>query len=395
MHMKQLWNEFFHLDLFLIVFVIATVQLILYIFIFFFHSSIAFNKQAYLYSFHHFLDDPRSQEGKFSFLRSIAYGDSQWYLKIADEGYPNYPTNIDIFNKNIMDGVSYTFFPLYPLLIWLIHLATQNIEIAAFLLTQFLFIANTISIYWIVTKVYSAKVAKKLILLLFLFPYSIFYRGFYAEGLFLFLLLWFSYFLLKSRWIFSASFLSLLLVTKGTAYFLPFVFAGYFFASLKKEKNYFKPLIILGVLAFPFLLWVIFNYLKTGSAFYFFLAQSQVVVTSPVIIFFINMGRLLLFPYVPFYLEIDIFVFVLATLLLILSFKKLPRKLWWISFALYLLPITVKDIGGFSRYQIASFPLFLYLVLVLKKKYYSILIGLFTVGLLLVALLFVNWYWIG
>src|SRR5581483_10745435 len=93
------------------------INIALYFFIFFFQDKISFNIRNYTISAHHYLVDARSRGGSFDFLRALGQFDAQWYLKIAEKGYPENPQLIPNVNKDINSGLSYAFFPLYPLLL--------------------------------------------------------------------------------------------------------------------------------------------------------------------------------------------------------------------------------------------------------------------------------------
>src|SRR3989344_4143949 len=82
------------------------INLALYIFIYIFGPTVEFARHNYFYNSHHYLEDLRAVDGSaFNFLRSLGQYDAQWYLKIAQEGYPKNPKVISIFNKQVMDGL--------------------------------------------------------------------------------------------------------------------------------------------------------------------------------------------------------------------------------------------------------------------------------------------------
>lgn len=75
-------------------------------------------------------------------------------------------------------------------------------------------------------------------------------------------------------------------------------------------------------------------------------------------------------------------------------FKNYPQ-LWWMSFLIWIAPLLLKDLMSYSRYQIISFPLFIFLAGNISGwKFYALC--LVFLGLLLVtSLYFVNWQWVG
>ncbi len=113
------------------IFLVLSVNLILNIWVLSFAGKIAFNQNYW--GNHHFFQDARSVGGDFNLLRAWGQTDSQWYMKIAAKGYGK--DLKFVMDKNEMTGLSYAFFPLYPLLIKMVSVFTSgNYEIAAFLL---------------------------------------------------------------------------------------------------------------------------------------------------------------------------------------------------------------------------------------------------------------------
>lgn len=232
-------------------------------FIFLFNSKVPFSK-SYTGA-HHYFTDPRIEGREFEFLRALGAWDAQWYLDIADEGYPR--------NLKALEGMRYAFFPLYPLFLALINFPVKNIEFTAFITSNALMLMNFASLYFVLGNFYGKKDALKTIFLLFLFPFSIFYRSYFTEGLFLLLLVWFAYFLIRRRWLWSAFFLSLLLVTRpnGAVLELLFLFA------LVKEYRHVGWRLAMGSLVIsviPFLGWLVFCWVNTGSPIYWMAVQS-------------------------------------------------------------------------------------------------------------------------
>src|SRR5436189_435487 len=121
-------------------------QVCLYFFMYFFHTLIAFSKDDYRDNAHHYVKDPRIEHKPFQFLRALGQYDAQWYLKIIDKGYPKNPVDVDNNNKLVMDGLTYAFFPLYPITIFPITLFLKDREIAAFVYVNLLLTLNFFSL---------------------------------------------------------------------------------------------------------------------------------------------------------------------------------------------------------------------------------------------------------
>src|SRR3989344_7213280 len=124
------------------------------------------------YTRHNYYIDERTSGGEFDLLRAWGQTDSQWYLRIAAKGYGK-PTDLTLASQK-MEGLTYAFFPLYPLTIRLFAFFTNgNFELAAFILNNLLIITNFVSIWFVVKKIYSEKYAFIAAFLVVLFPFSI------------------------------------------------------------------------------------------------------------------------------------------------------------------------------------------------------------------------------
>jgi hypothetical protein len=378
---------------------ISLINCLLYLFITLFHAKLPFNTYNYTNNAHHFLTGNRSEGKPFTLLRALGQYDAQWYLKIAQNGYPQHPISDAMSDKKHMDGLSYAFFPLYPLVLSGINIFFKNIELSAFLLSNGLFIINILLLFSLTKKISSEKTAIKTMYLIFLFPFSIFFRSYFTEGLYLSLLLLFAQFLLEKKYIPATFALSLLNITKANGWLLNGVLLYFIWSSYRKKQLPGKvAILLLALLILPTFLWMTFCYIQTGNPLYFLTIRSA---WSSYGMFAIlhNFQTLLQFPQLPIHdfhaSQIDTFCMFIIGILLIVSRKHLPPALWWISFSLWLSPLLVTDTMSFTRYQIVSFPIFYYLAITLNKKYYFSILSLFTAGLLFFSLGFVNWYWIG
>lgn len=380
----------------LVIFIL--INLLLFIFIITFNKLIPFNKINYAHNAHHYLADNRINNGSLNLLTGLGQYDAQWYLRIADKGYPQNPPPQSIEDKTKMEGLSYAFFPLYPLILKFMNVFLRNIELSGFIAIWIFLIASYLSLTYVIKKLYKPGIAIKTTFLLFLFPFSIFYRSYFTEGIFLFLLIWFSHFLINKKWLLASIAVGLLCITRGAGLFILPLFFYYLTKDSLKKKPKLKNIIIFGLISIvPFLFWAGYCYLQTGDPLYFLTvrhAWSQI--DLPI---FNNLFYILNFFYLPvhdFHLsQLDIIIFFLTLLLLIASKNMINKKLWLISFLLWLGPFLTTDFMSFTRYQTVSFPLFLYLSLVLTTKKYLILTIISGMSLFILSLGFINWYWVG
>lgn len=382
-------------------FAFLLLNLLLYLFIINFDKQIPFNKENYLNNFHHFFEDPRIKGGEFNFLNSLGQSDSQWYLKIATAGYPKNPSDVYFQGyKGSWEVLIYAFFPLYPIILYLFNFLFKNIELTAFVVANLLMILNFFSLYFVISKLFKPDLAFKTIFLIFTFPFSIFFRSYFTEGLYLFLLVWFSYFLIKKKFLLSAFFLGFLNITRGNGLFLNFMLLYYIIIGIQNKYSLKKAFLAIALLVAPFFAWMYFNFLNTGNYLYFYFVQGNwfpsTNIFEPILS---NIVTILSFNDLRFHLfhssKVDVIAIIVSGALIFFSRKFLPNKLWWISFSLWILPLVFKDIMSFSRYLIIIFPLFIYLAYVLPQKAYFITVAVFLSCLFFVSIYFVNWYWIG
>lgn len=108
--------------------------------------------------------------------------DSGWYYKIAVEGY-NYGSNFgDNLDKN---QYAIAFFPLYPLLIWLLSRTGIPVVEAGLLINNLAFLFSLIFFYWWTEEFHGREVARWSTTALAWCPYSLYGSVMYTEGLFL------------------------------------------------------------------------------------------------------------------------------------------------------------------------------------------------------------------
>ena len=376
-------------------------NIILYIFISLNYNRLPFQREPYLYQSHHYIQDDRVYGGPFNLITALGNYDAQWYLRIANAGYPDKQEMRTHTNPYEMEGLTYAFFPFYPLLVHILNIPFNQIEVTAFIFANLLLIANFTSIYYVISKLYSEKIAIKTNFLLFLYPFSIFYRSYFTEGTFLFLFIWFCYFLLRKRWLLVSIILSLLYITRPNAIALYAFFIPYLIWSVWKKKLVLtEAAAMLIITAIPLAYWIYFNYKHAGDALMWHDVEAVwYKATYPFQPIVDNVKTLISWPHLAFHgyheSKVDTGVFIVSAMLTILSKKYFKPEIWFITLILVFSPLLVKDFMSYSRYQMVIFPLFVYLAKKTNKYTYAALISIFTIGLFITSLYFVNWYWIG
>lgn len=349
---------------------------------------------------HHYYQDGRRQGGEFNLLRAWGQTDSQWYLKIAAAGYGD-PVGLDIRDKG-MQGLSYAFFPLWPILIRGMSWVTGgNFELAAFGLVNIIMACCWISIYWVVEKVYGRLWAGKTATLLLVYPFSLFLRSYHTEGLYLLELTWWLYFLTTRKMTAAAVVLAGLNITKGTGWILNGIFCWYLLEEVVKRRIRLIEAAGLVFVAMATILgWITYVGMKTGNVWYFYQAvkQWEMANNSPIIY---NL-RALLFGALGvvdgrWITTVQWGIFVLAVWLLVKSKKWLKSEWWLTAFALLIVPtLTTYSLGYTTgRLSILLLPLWVYGVSRLKEWQWVAAVVVFTAGLFLGAIDFVNWNWWG
>jgi hypothetical protein len=372
--------------------------------IFFFHSRVEFNKFNYEINAHLYFKDFRIGGDDFNLLRSLGQFDAQWYLKIAESGYPVNPKTPSLIDGGAMDGFTYAFFPLYPAIVGLFNVLVNNIELSAFIVSAIFLIMSFVSLIYVVNKHFNLRISVKASFLLFFYPFSVFLRSYFAEGVLLFLLIWFTYFLFEKRYFASSLLLSLINITKGTAFVLIAIFAYLVFIEFRKGKvTHYKLFALILLLIMPLVIWSLYNYINTGNPFYYLSTRPHggvgLFTVIPFMSVFHNFALIFLFPLLPLhsfhFSQLDVLTVLVFLLLLIKGKKVLPPVYFWVSLALWLSPLLAKDLMSYSRYQSINFPIFIYLAHVLSGKRYILILSLFVVGLMITSLYFVNWWWVG
>lgn len=382
----------------LLVFVIFNI--FLYWFADFYADRILFNEYNHLYAANRFLTDPRVENKSANLFQKLAVWDAQWNLKVAADGYPKHPVLPKKEEKTQMGGALYAFYPAYPLLIKAIQMSIGDLLISAFVLTFVLLAVGFLSLAAVVGRVMGIGTGIKTAWLMFLFPASIFWRSYYADGLVLLPVIWFGYFLYKKNFNLAAILLGFINLTKGRLYLLNLVWLGVIVSALiKKEMTIMQAIKKMALLVLMFLPWPVFNYMQTGDAFYFVKTVKfwyEVPVWKSLIY---NFGWVLNFLNLPLhgfhFSKIEVVTVFIFGFLLIKSRRMLPEIWWWMAVAIFVGPLLVRDLTSFTRYQAINFPIFVYLAKQLSGSGYKTLLGISTLGLLWTSLLLFNWYWIG
>ena len=184
-------------------------------------------------------------------------GDAERYLDIAKNGYVAEGEN----------AINLVFYPLYPLLIRLLGLATGSLPAAAVIISQISYAAASVLWYELILLDGGRRQAWDGVLLMGLYPFSIFAMGIFTEGLFLLLTIGCLLALRKRKFVWAGcvGFLAALTRTQGVLLLIPAA-CELLILRFGGEKRRWKPG-DLSVLLIPggFLTYLLINYLLHGN----------------------------------------------------------------------------------------------------------------------------------
>lgn len=333
--------------------------------------------------------------------------DGEHFLDIARSGYK---------------PLTYFFFPMYPLITrYLAQILGGNFldyVYSGLIVSHISFLIGLVGLIRLIKIDYKEQVAHTAVLLMFLFPTSFYFAGYYSEGLFFALIVWSFYFARTGRWLWAGILGALLTATRvvGVALFPALIVEA--FQQGREGKTNLKLAIpsafavMLGLFFYGMVLDV-----RVGDPLEFL---HSVEIFGPqrakefVIIF--QVFYRYVFKVIPA-IDYSYFPAVFSTWLEFLSavlfaglgliafiggFGKLGGYKVRPSYAIYLgvgylIPTLSGSFSSMSRYVLVLFPGFIIMALFLSKMPKSIKLSIFTVLFLALGYataLFVRGYWI-
>ncbi|EKQ50521.1 MULTISPECIES: hypothetical protein [unclassified Clostridium] len=173
-------------------------------------------------------------EGRGSFIDAFNIWDAGWYRSIIENGYNTY------FNINQNGQANWAFFPLYPIIIKLIHLILPiNINILGTVVSTIFFAGALIMSYLYILETRGNRKEGVLFAIIMSFGvYSFYFSVLYTESLYIFLLITSLYFLHKRDYLLVGIFGALLSATRNMGVMLVFAVAvQYVYDYFKNNKN--------------------------------------------------------------------------------------------------------------------------------------------------------------
>jgi len=312
-----------------------------------------------------FLEDPYNL-----ILTTWIHWDSKWYLKIAEDWYPA---------GSYGGGTSpVVFFPLYPLLIKIFSfLFWGNFKLSGLFISNICLILSAYVLYKLVLMHWdSEKLARDVVVFLFLFPVSFFFSSILSESLFLLLTLLTFYFSKKTNWFYASLSGLFASLTRSTGWLL---FIPIFFEYFKSKKFNFKKIDLkLGyLLLIPLgtLLYFSYLYFLTGDFLVWFKVEKMGWGIHFSFEHFLNFFKNGLFSGT-LYPAFNVWFTFLALMIVILAYKEFARcglmsyfifSLIFIVLPIFFVPDPMIS-RSLPRYSVVVFPLFIYFALLGKNS---------------------------
>lgn len=204
---------------------------------------------------------------KLAVSRLTQPGDATRYLDIAQNGYTAEGEN----------AINLVFYPLYPLLIRLLGYVTGNLPLGGVMISQAGYCVASVLLYELILLDGDTRNAWDGVLLMALYPFSMFAMGLFTEGLFLVLTIGCMYALRKGKYIAAGivGFFASLTRTQGMLLIFPAVYelVSRRFSPEKRKIKLGDALVLLIPAGFG--VYLLINYLLHGNWFQFLIYEAD------------------------------------------------------------------------------------------------------------------------
>lgn len=297
--------------------------------------------------------------------QTMGQADAAHYLDLSRDGYLKAP--FDINNERCK---KYAFFPMLPIVLWLLsHVVNDVILWGAALCNLFFFFALVLLYKLTIALGYDDSTARRTIFYLAAFPASYFFSMPFTEPLFVFLTVASFYAARRERWWVAGLTGMLASATRLTGIFLfsaLLILSWQMYRSLPVRK-------VLGVLLIPLGLfaYMVFSWWNTGDALAFKHA-SEAWQRKPSFFFLGALIRYLIHPHTVAEAWNIHLLNAAAALLCFVAIYVLARRRQW-AFALYtflsvLMPLSSGILQSLERYTMGYFPMFLALGIAVNSE---------------------------
>lgn len=326
------------------------------------------------------------------FITAFTNFDGLHYIDLASQGYRQYEHAFFPFYAIIIKGVSFIF--------------NKNYLVSGLLVSYMSFIGGSIMLYRLIKSEMQGHSFWWVFVLLISFPTAFFFNALYTESLFFFLTITSLYFLKKKQFLKAGIFAAFSSATRLMGIFLciPFLLV------IVTQKKWTKKSLLFAL--FPFIglgIYMIYLYITTHNPFTFISVQpifganrSDHFIFLPQVYY--RYIKIFLFSSFTFqyYIAIVEFIFfngILVLCLLDLKENAMKRNFFYIGLILFsltniLIPTATGTLSSIPRYGLFSLSLYFYLARIKSVRIKSIIIGLFSVGQIILLALFVQGYFI-
>ncbi len=321
--------------------------------------------------------------------------DAGWYRHIATHGYVDQAVG-PAGQRNL------AFYPFYPMTMRLVSLSGVHPLTAGILVSNTGFLAALLLLHRMVRARWGSDVAFRCVLLLSVFPFSFYFSAVYSESLFLFLAVASLFLGEQGRWA-PASLCALLCgATRVPGLALAPALGLLYLGRIRFDFRQVRPdvlwlgLSVLGPVLFYAYLhvqfgdpWLAFKATRVAGWWQggFSLKPVERGVRALRSIENLRTGQ---FPVV---FDLNLLAAALCLGSLVPVFRRQPPA--WGVFALLIVASGVLQPGGWGRYVLAAFPVFLAWALALENRLaFAGVVVLSTLVLALLTILYTHWYWV-
>lgn len=296
--------------------------------------------------------------------------DSEWYLRIAANWYPQ------VLNAG---ESNYGFFPLYPLLIRILEKVIGNNYISGIIISNLCLIVACIFLYKLVKLYLDNDTALRSVKYLFLFPSAFILSGVFSESLFLALLIACFYYAKKGKWLLAGITGFFLSLTKpiGAFVILPILYE-YFRSKDFKLNNIKRDIFSLALMPLGLFVFAGYCYYLVGNPLAYVYAKKT------------GWGVYLSHPFRVLYLSLcshsielvfnAIFAIVAIVILSLfckkIGFSYIGFSYWLLGILLIFIPL-MYGVQVMTRYALVIFPFYILFARLSKNHYIDQALTLF------------------
>jgi Gpi18-like mannosyltransferase len=323
------------------------------------------------------------------FLDGWSRWDSGWYMAIAEFGYQNTPSEF---------GQDTAFFPIYPLLVRLLNVITDDFHVAGILVSNISFLLALAVLFQLLSRRYGAEIAERALVLIAFSPFSFFFSAAYTESVFLLATACSFHLCERKRYLWAALWAA---VASGTRPVGLITVVGLVLIYLE-QIGYDWRRIRANILVFSLglmgtVLFMLFLAVEHGNALQFWEGQRAWGTLNPWDAIARTTGSLSFDAIANGSYEALNLIHVLSGLfalcVLVLAHRRVGLP--YTIFALMIIAASCTRLLAMGRYLIIVFPLFVGLAFLLTNRTVYLLFLYMSITLLaLFCIMFSHWYWV-